>query len=150
MRYRNVRCSRRGATAVEAALVYPVAFLLIIGLLVGAMGIFRYQQVASLAREGARYASTHGGQYAKETGQSAATAEDVYQEAILPKAAGLDPDQMSYQVAWNPDNWPTRAVTDNGAAQGATVSVTVTYQWVPEAYLGGITLSSTSVMPMSY
>jgi hypothetical protein len=30
------------------------------------------------------------------------------------------------------------------------VTVTLTYRWVPEAYLGGITLSSTSVMPMSY
>ena len=31
-----------------------------------------------------------------------------------------------------------------------TVSVTVTYQWVPEAFLGGMTLSSTSECPMSY
>jgi hypothetical protein len=31
-----------------------------------------------------------------------------------------------------------------------TVTVTLTYTWVPEAFLGGVTLSSTSVMPMSY
>jgi hypothetical protein len=30
------------------------------------------------------------------------------------------------------------------------VTVTVTYLWIPEAFLGGITISSTSVMPMSY
>jgi hypothetical protein len=28
--------------------------------------------------------------------------------------------------------------------------VQVTYQWLPEAYLGGLTLGSTSTMPMSY
>jgi Flp pilus assembly protein TadG len=135
---------------VEAAVVYPVTFLLILGLVIGAMGMFRYQQVASAAREGARYASVHGGQYAKETGQPAASAADVYNNAIKPKAVGLDPQALSYQVAWSPDNWPSKATSSNGSAQGATVSVTVTYQWVPETFLGGITLSSTSVMPMSY
>jgi hypothetical protein len=30
------------------------------------------------------------------------------------------------------------------------VTVTLTYNWVPEAFAGGVTLSSTSVMPMSY
>ena len=37
------------------------------------------------------------------------------------------------------------------ALEGNTVTVTVSYDWVPEALLGtGVTLSSTSVMPMSY
>jgi hypothetical protein len=31
-----------------------------------------------------------------------------------------------------------------------TVTVTLTYQWIPEAFFGGITLRSTSVLPMSY
>jgi hypothetical protein len=31
-----------------------------------------------------------------------------------------------------------------------TVSVTVSYPWIPEAFLGGVALTSTSVMPMSY
>ncbi len=43
------------------------------------MGIYRYQQVASLAREGARYASVHGSQYAADTGNAAATASDDLQ-----------------------------------------------------------------------
>src|SRR5262249_60834720 len=44
---------RRGVVTVEAALVFPIVILLLLGLIVGAMGIFRYQQVAWLAREGA-------------------------------------------------------------------------------------------------
>jgi len=72
MRLRNP--SRRGASAVEAAIVYPVALFFVLGLVVGAMGVFRYQETAALAREAARYASVHGASYAQATGQSAATA----------------------------------------------------------------------------
>jgi hypothetical protein len=42
-------------------------------------------------------------------------------------------------VSWNPDN-----------QQKSMVTVTVTYQWLPEAFLGGVTLSSTSSMMVSY
>ena len=130
---------RRGTHLLECAVVFPVVFLLLFGLLVGALGVFRYQQVASLAREGARYASVHGSQYQQVTGKPAATAADVYNNAIAPRAVILDPSQLTSSVTWNPDN-----------RQGSTVTVQVTYQWVPEAYLGGLTLSSTSTMPMSY
>jgi Flp pilus assembly protein TadG len=141
---------RRGAATLEAALVYPVTFLLLIGLVVGGLGMFRYQQVASLAREGARWASVRGGQYAQDTGSPAATADDVYQQVILAKAVGLDHSRLQSAVSWNTDNWPSHESGNNGAATGNTVSVTVTYHWLPEAYLGGITLTSTAVVPMSY
>ena len=110
-----------------------------IGLIVGALGVFRYQEVASLAREGARYASVRGAKFAQTTGQPAATPDDVYTSAIQPKMVSLDPALMGYSVSWNPDN-----------RQGSTVTCTVTYRWLPEILLGGINLSSTSVMPMSY
>lgn len=130
---------RRGTHVVECAVVFPVLFLLLLGLLVGGLGVFRYQEVASLAREGARYASVRGSKYQQVTGKPAATAPDVYNNAISPRAVILDPANLSYNVTWNPDN-----------KQGSTVTVQVTYLWVPEAYLGGITLSSTSTMPVSY
>jgi len=130
---------RRGTTLVECAVIYPVTFLLLLGLVIGGLGVFRYQEVASLAREGARYASVRGDKYQQLTGKPAVTPAEVYQNAILPKAATLDPARLTYQVAWNPDN-----------RQGGTVTVVVTYQWVPEAYLGGISLSSTSAMTVSY
>src|SRR5215211_5088715 len=57
---------RRGTSLVEAAFALPVTFFLLFALVVGGIGIFRYQQVAHLARETARYAAVHGGQYAKE------------------------------------------------------------------------------------
>jgi Flp pilus assembly protein TadG len=145
---------RRGAIAVEAAFVLPVAFLFIIGMLVIGLGIYRYQQVAALAREGARYASVHGTQYAMETGNPAATASDVYKNAILPTAIGLTSKALTYSVTWNSTNSPTSYNPNSnpvGQPLQNTVSVTVTYQWVPELYVAGpINLTSTSTMPMSY
>ena len=57
---------RRGVAAVEFAVIAPVVLLFAFGLIVGGLGVFRYQEVAHLAREGARYASTHGGMYRQE------------------------------------------------------------------------------------
>jgi hypothetical protein len=154
----RTRQPRRGANTVECAIVFPVTFLLLLGLIIGGMGVFRYQETASLAREGARWAAVHGGQCVREANPGTAsppltTDQDVYQNAIQPRAVSLDPSRLSYAVSWDdagempsyldysqsPPVWRTNHVT-----------VTVTYQWVPEAYLGGITLTSTSVMTISY
>ena len=40
-------------SAVEAAVVYPLTIFLLIGTVVLGLGVFRYQQVQCLAREGA-------------------------------------------------------------------------------------------------
>jgi Flp pilus assembly protein TadG len=170
------RCDIRfGATVVECAIVYPVTFLLLLGIVIGGMGIFRYQEVASLARSGARYASTHGAQYRKDaalaTG-SAGTADgnsnntfwysvnpslsdgadtswagDVYDKSIRPNLVALDAAHLTCKVGWppvinqpdKPDNWP-----------GSRVSVTVTYEWMPELFIiGPIKLTSTSTMAIT-
>jgi Flp pilus assembly protein TadG len=150
MRLQPRRRRRPAAVIVESAVVYPVAFLLLIAIVVGGLGAFRYQQVAALAREGARWASVRGGQYQADTGRPAATEADVLEQVVRAQAAGLDPSLLSCTVTWDASNWPSRVTGDNGSATGNTVSVTVTYRWVPEAYLGGITLTSTAVAPMAY
>jgi Flp pilus assembly protein TadG len=144
--------SRRGAATVEFAIVGSAACLILIGLLVGGLGVFRYQQVASLARSASRWASVHGTQYASFTGNSAATATDVYNNAIAPYAAGLNPSNLTYSVAWNNSNSPsyTAVVSGNTVSVANTVAVTVNYQWLPEAFLGAKTLSSSSVSVMSF
>jgi Flp pilus assembly protein TadG len=138
---------------VECAFVYPIFFLLVLGLLTGAAGIFRYSQLASLSREAARYASVHGGQYAKEMNVTAPAPADIYNNVVLPMAVGFDTSQLNYSITYNTSNWPYHTTLDsnnNVIPIQNTVTVTLTYQWLPEAFLGGITLSSTSVMPMSY
>lgn len=143
--------ARRGATLVESAFVLSVLFFLLLSVVVGGYGVLRYQQLAMLAREGARYAAVHGGQYAQETGNTAATAADVYKNAILPYAVNLDPAHLSYAVTWDTDNMPYHTTADYEKPVANTVTVTVRYAWVPELYLvGPITLTSTSTMTMSY
>ncbi len=132
--------SRRHAAHIpECAIAYSSIMLLMFGLIVGGLGVFRYQEVASLAREGSRYASVHGAAYNQATGKPAATAADVYNNAILPKAVALDPSLLTYNVTWNPDN-----------NQGSTVTVKVTYNWIPEAFLPSMYLSSTSTAVVQY
>jgi hypothetical protein len=151
MAQRRQTGARTAVTAVECAIVLPVTFFLLIALVVGGTGMFRYQEVATLAREGARYASTHGHQWRKDAGQPVGTStdwsSDIYNNAIAPQIVCLDTSQVSYQVSWpdvvnqpgKPDNWP-----------GSKVDVTVSYQWFPELYLvGPINLTSTSSMPIT-
>src|SRR5262245_15833665 len=97
---------RRGTTTVEFAIACPIVFFLIFATIVGGLGVFRYQQVAAVSREGARYASLHGTQYEEETGKPAATATDIYDNAILPAAVGLDPSAVVYTVTWDKNNQP--------------------------------------------
>ncbi len=142
---------RRGATLVEVAIVLPVTFFLILALVVGVLGVFRYQEVASLARAAGRYASTHGAQYRKDAGLAIGTATvwqaDINVNAVQPALVLLDPSLLTLQASWPdvvnqpgvPDNWPT-----------STVTVKITYQWVPELYLvGPYYLSSTSCVAIS-
>ena len=150
---RRVLQRRSGATLVECAFIYPVLFLLVLALLVGAAGIFRYSQLASLSREAARYASVHGGQYAQEMKVTAPTPADIYNNVVLPMAVSFDTSQLNYSITYNNSNAPYHTTLDannNVTSIQNTVTVTLTYQWVPELFLGGVTLSSTSVMPMCY
>ena len=147
MRLRQAQ--RKGATLVECAFVYPVLLLLLFGLIVGGLGIFRYHQVAHLAREAARYASCHGLDYHRETGNPAATADSIYQNVVVANAAGLDPNYLGCTVVWDTSNAPKRVNADMTVTTNV-VEVTVSYQWLPELYFGGVTLTSKSKMPMSY
>src|SRR5262245_34270227 len=91
--------ARRGATVIESAFVYPVLLFLMIALIVGSMGVFRYQEVAFLAREGARYGSTHGAQYRSDAKQAVGTdtdwATDIKTNAINNKITNLDPSKLT-------------------------------------------------------
>jgi Flp pilus assembly protein TadG len=171
---RNCRRRRRGAHLVETAIVFPITMTLLAGMVVCAMGVFRYQQTAHLAREAARYAATHGGQYGKENAAAITagtlpevTSDYITTNVVKARAIALDPSQLSTSITFNTSagsygwddttnngkRWPysPKTIGDTTYSETNTVSVTVTYQWGPEWLLSGpITLSSTSVMPMCY
>jgi Flp pilus assembly protein TadG len=148
---RHARNRRRGATAVEFALTAPLVFFLLLATIIGGFATFRYQQVAALSREASRWASVHGSQYEKETGNPAATPEDVFNTAILPAATAMKPDQLSYEVTWDESNMPLQVINDVQNPTGNTVTVTVSYQLLPAMYLiGPIKLTSSSTSQMIY
>jgi Flp pilus assembly protein TadG len=165
---------RPGAAAVEFAIVVPVVLFIMFATIIGGMGVFRYQQVAGLARETARFASTHGGNYAKDYNQQIqagtlpnVTKSYIINNVVMPNAIAMNHDSLNVTIGFNASSgsydwddttgnanrWPYSSKTINGTtySETNTVSVTVTYTWVPEGYLTGpITLTATSVMPMSY
>jgi Flp pilus assembly protein TadG len=148
---RRPRKARRGAATIEFAFCCPIVFLLLFGTMVGALGVFRYQQTAELSREAARWACVHGGQYELDTGNPAATAADVYSSVIEPLAVGMDLRRLSYQVTWDKSNMPVDASQSPTTPKGNTVSVTVSYEWFPELILvGPYSLTSTSTAQMVY
>src|SRR5262245_46832145 len=146
--------SRHGATAVEFAFVAPVALVILLGLIIGGMAVFRFQEIATLAREAARYASVHGAMYAQEQNQPAATPQSIYDNVIVPKEVILDLSQLTYSVTWNTDNRPLRPGLDaNGQPTTFvnTVTVTINYNWLPEAFFGGgSTMTSSSTQIITY
>ena len=95
---RRSKCERRGALTLEAAIVLPVLLFLMLMLLIGGIGVFRYQQVACLAREGTRWASVHGSGWQMDNGQAAATQQDILQNAVLPLAVGMDSSAITVQA----------------------------------------------------
>jgi len=123
-------------SAVESAVVYPMTIMLLIGTMVVGLGNFRYQQLQSLAREGARYASVRGPNYAAATGKSEATAD-----AVLTYVKGLSAGMSGLQCT---------AVTYSAVTDPCTVSVTLTYTWNPEGYFQSMTWTATSTMPVTY
>jgi Flp pilus assembly protein TadG len=153
---------RRGALAVEAAIVHPVIVLLLVGLVVGGLAVFRYQQVALLAREAARAVSVKGSEWAKETGNPSPTQQQILQQIVVPRSAGMDPQQLTLRVEWidgatgkavdwdNASKEPT-SLTTGGETVTNRLRVTVTYQWYPDFFrLGPLNLTSVSEMPMAY
>lgn len=156
MMLRQRQRRRPGAVLVESALIYPVMFLVMLGIILLGTAVFRYQQVAHIAREASRWAAVHGAKYAQENKTTAATPQDVYDKVIVPQAAGMNPSAITYQVTWDQTNAQYRSiVTYDANGQGIVlprsnfVSVTVTYTWNTGLF-GTIPVSSTSVMPMSY
>jgi Flp pilus assembly protein TadG len=157
------RSARTGSVLIEAALIYPVLFLILLGIILLGIGVFRYQQVSHISREASRWASVHGSQYATDNNTTPATAQDVYTHAIAPQAAGMQLTGISYSVTWNTDaggnplTSPTQTVLSTDPVTGApvyvsvsnTVTVTVTYGWNTGLF-GVIPVSCTSVNTISY
>jgi len=148
------RNRRRGAYLVEFAIVLPVVIFMILGIVVMSYCVNTYQQLAGLARIGARYAAVHGADYARENNQARATAASVRANVVLPYSVGLDPNSLTVAVSWNDPNeapkYPNPAFGD-GRPLINIVTVTLTYQWQTSLMnIGPYTLTATSHQYMQY
>jgi len=159
---------RRGAAVVEFAIIAPLLLFIIFAEVVGGLGISRYQEVAHLARDCARYASTHGGDYyfegtAQKSGVPSVVSSSELRTFLTNRVALLKLDQIEIDINWtspttlSPRNMPTYVSMDPNQNPPAQVTlqnyviVTVKYKWFPETFFTNpITLTSTSIMPMSY
>lgn len=127
-----LRRVQRGGTLVELALVLPVFFLIIFGILDFGRAIWAYNTIAYAAREGVRYAIVRG-----SVNVHPATANDIGQ-IVIGQANGLDPAKLTVTVTWLPNNNP-----------GSKVMVQAQYNYVsivPLLNLGTITMKSTANM----
>src|SRR5580700_6885673 len=161
MRRGDTRLQRSGAHAVEAAIVLPVMLFLLLGLLLGGMGVFHYQQVACQAREAARYACVRGADFHRDTRQQSPSQDAIFQQAVVPCAVSMDTSQLSVSVQWIDEStgtaydWDTasknvKSLTALGEYVTNRVRVTVTYVWSPGIFISPITITSVSELPMSF
>jgi Flp pilus assembly protein TadG len=154
------RSHRRGAVALEAAIVYPILFFLILALIIGGVGVSRYQQVALLAEEAARWTCVRGSGWQKDSNSSAVTVSQIRQDVVLPMTVGLDPSKLTVAVDWingitgDVVSWDSsnRSPTTRNSNQDEVanrVRVTITYLWSPPFLLGGTyKLQSVCEIPM--
>jgi Flp pilus assembly protein TadG len=122
---------RRGAAAVEFAVVAPLLFAIVLGLVEFGRAIMVEQTLVSSAREACRVAVLAG-----------TTKQDVIDRATASlNAAGIS----SFTITMNPD-------PPSSASEGTPVTVTITVSfnnvtWLPvPIYLGGKNLTASSVM----
>lgn len=130
---RLFRRNRRGAAAVEFAVVAPVFFLLVFGMIEYGRMCMVQQVITNASREGARLAVLDGATYAEI---------DASVDAYM-TAASINPASVTVTVAPNP---PSTA--EFGDPVTVTVSVPFNQvSWLPSPmYLGGQTLSASTVM----
>jgi Flp pilus assembly protein TadG len=119
---------RRGAAVVEMALIGSLLFLLLFGIVMGGLGVFRYVQVASLAERGARWAAVHS---RDESGKARKLTSADVTTVVQSQAAGMDRQALRCNAEWDSDR--------------NHVTVTVEYDFVPECYWRTMTFSRKSI-----
>jgi len=133
---------RRGQALVEFAMVAPIFFLLLFGIIESGRFIFYYETLNNATREGARYAIVNGantigcstGPAAPGTTSCDPAGDDV-RERVRDAAFGIL-SGISVDPQWDPDN-----------GRGSTVTVTASYTYaslVPLVPLPPITITAES------
>lgn len=127
-----------GQGMVEFAIVGPIFFLMLFGVIELGRVMFVTHQVSNGAREGARWAMVRG-----DLSGLAIDEADI-RDTVLNRTSGLDPAQLDVQATW----------PDGNRAIGSQISVTLSYNYVPLISnifnTGSFTISRTSTVAIQY
>jgi Flp pilus assembly protein TadG len=146
-----MRQRRRGQALVEFALVAPVFFLLLFGIIEGGRFIFYYQVLNNATREGARYAIVHGSRSScpsgpMEAGIPAPACYDASGAKVIQTVRNTAFGTLGSAVAVTP-TWPT----DNARDSDITVAATYTYRsLIPLLPLPPITITAESTLVINH
>jgi hypothetical protein len=141
--------SERGVSTVEFALVAPLLFLLLIGILDLARGVNAYVVVSNATREGAYYAML----------RPTAAPSDIA-SAVRARSAPLNDSQItvtaSYYDGATFQPWPSAGIPASSPAPSAIpIRITVSYPWSAittlvgqfiAAAMGSATFTSTAIV----
>ena len=153
---RHSRTRRRtaGQAMVEFALVAPMFFLLLFGIIEAGRFIFYYETLSHATREGARYAIVNGANTLgcpsgpAAPGSSACdTAGDNVVTRVRQSAFGLVGGSVTVDRCWWYASCDFGTHGDGDNARGATVTVTANYTYsslIPLVPLPPITVSAES------
>jgi Flp pilus assembly protein TadG len=145
----------RGSVAVETALVMAVALMLVLGIMVFSLLMFDYHTVASMARQGARWAMVRGATCTQsgEVGEANCPATEAEIQTYVQglSLGNMTPSSVTVTPAWAAENGCSGYANNNGP--GCQVAITVSYPFTLSLPLvrlpPNITLSSTSTMIIS-
>jgi Flp pilus assembly protein TadG len=119
---------RRGATAIEAAIVLSGLFVVLFGMLDLGLGVLEYNTLAEASRRLCRQAIVHGQMatpqmtvWGPATLSGTAADGSAYAQALSPELATFELNQVKYTIAW----------PDGSIQYDSRVQVTVTYQYQP-------------------
>jgi Flp pilus assembly protein TadG len=146
-----MRRARRGQATVEFALVAPIFFLLLFGIIEGGRFILYYETLNNATREGARYAIVHGSRSScpsgpMEPGIAPPACYDPSGAKVVQKVKDTAFGVLGASVTVTP-TW----ATDN--ARDSDVSVTATYTYstlVPLVPLPPITITAESNLVINH
>jgi Flp pilus assembly protein TadG len=88
-----------GQALAEFALIAPIFFLLLFGIIEAGRFIFYYELLNNATRDGARYAIVHG-----DSSSDPATASDVEDVVLASAIAIADDGSLGVNVTWVPSN----------------------------------------------
>lgn len=155
MMLRSTRTPRRAATLAEAAIVLPIFFLIVLGMIDLGIAVSRHNTLSNAARHGSRRAAVHGskclsgfrgGPWGPTTVgplAASATTHPVLDE-VRPMLTGVPTDDARITVEW-PD-------ASNEIEKRVRVTITCPYSPFVLSVFGisPFTLKASSTMPVAH